>query len=345
MHEPLKKRGISEKVYKYFKLKYEDKKLYIPVLDLDGKFLFNKIRHDVGPNKYTYSKTGSTAQLFCGHLAKKKDKIVITEGELDSLVLWSNRIPAVSTTSGAISAYKKEWVELLKNKDLYICYDNDTAGLKGAAKLKKQFPNATVLFINEPGVKDISEYYEKHGEVDSIFELTNGTLPELTETESTPKKTKTNYSEDDRAEKAKEIPITQYQKFNRDKKIPCIFHSEKTPSLAYNPKTNTYKCFGCGEFGDSISFYMKLNNVDFKEALNQMIGPKKTPTVKKLTKLNDELNSMDIPPVKNKTEEIDFLMTEQKNPQVRGIGANIKLIFDNDERFHNKFRYDSFKRG
>jgi len=40
MHEPLKKRGISEKVYKYFKLKYEDKKLYIPVLDLDGKFLW-----------------------------------------------------------------------------------------------------------------------------------------------------------------------------------------------------------------------------------------------------------------------------------------------------------------
>jgi len=342
MQDFIKKRGISQEIYDNFGLKFKNNNLNIPVFDLKGEFLFYKIRHNEGPNKYTYSKKGSTAQLYCGHLIKNKNKIVITEGELDALVLWSQGIPAVSTTSGAISAYKDEWVELLKDKDLYICYDNDEAGRKGAAKLKKQLPNATVLFIN--GVKDISEYYEKHGEVKSLFKLTKGTLPEIETQQPTPTPQKTNYS-DDRVEKAKDIPITQYQKFNKDKKINCIFHNEDTPSLAYNPKTNTYKCFGCGEFGDSIAFYMKLFNVDFMEALNQMVGPKKTPTIKtNITKLNKELKEMGIPQIdENKnTKEIEFLTTGSKNPHVRCIGENIKKIFDIDSDFKNNLRYNIF---
>lgn len=341
MQESIKKRGISQEIYNNFGLTYKNKQLKIPVFDLIGKFLFYKIRHDSGKSKYTYSKPGSTAQLYCGHLIKDKDKVVLTEGELDALVLWSQGIPAVSTTSGAISNYKKDWVELLKDKEITICYDNDEAGLKGAAKLKKQFPNSTVLFLKD--VKDVSEYYEKHKEVKSIFKLTKGKLPKIIETTYEPKNT--TYDPDDRIQKAKDVPITQYQTFNKDNKIPCIFHSEKTPSLAYDQKTNTFKCFGCGEFGDSIAFYMKLFNVDFSETLNKMVGEKPKPTVKtNITKLNDELKDMGISPIDNSDiEEIEFLTTNSKNPQVRKIGINIEKILHNSKDFSGKFRYDSFE--
>ena len=32
------------------------------------------------------------------------------------------------------------------------------------------------------------------------------------------------------------------------------FHQERTPSFGVSPERGTFKCFGCGEGGDAISF-------------------------------------------------------------------------------------------
>jgi len=56
----------------------------------------------------------------------------------------------------------------------------------------------------------------------------------------------------------------------KGKVLPCIRHDEKTASLSYNSKNNTYKCFGCGVSLSSIDFYMYLYNVDFSTAVMQM---------------------------------------------------------------------------
>lgn len=50
-------------------------------------------------------------------------------------------------------------------------------------------------------------------------------------------------------------------------KAPCPFHHEKTPSFMVNRERQSYKCFGCGEAGDVISFVMKQENIDFGQAL------------------------------------------------------------------------------
>jgi hypothetical protein len=52
------------------------------------------------------------------------------------------------------------------------------------------------------------------------------------------------------------------------RKYCCPIHNEKTPSFVWYIKENRAKCFGCGWFGDSIDLYMKINNVDFKTAVN-----------------------------------------------------------------------------
>lgn len=50
----------------------------------------------------------------------------------------------------------------------------------------------------------------------------------------------------------------------------CPFHHEKTPSFHVNPARGIYKCFGCGEGGDSVSFLMKHEHYTYPEALRYL---------------------------------------------------------------------------
>ncbi len=47
----------------------------------------------------------------------------------------------------------------------------------------------------------------------------------------------------------------------------CPFHQERTPSFTVSPGRGTFKCFGCGEGGDAITFVEKTENVDFVSAI------------------------------------------------------------------------------
>ena len=49
----------------------------------------------------------------------------------------------------------------------------------------------------------------------------------------------------------------------------CPFHNEKTPSFSVNAQKQIYKCFGCGEGGDVLSFLMKINNQSFNEVVKE----------------------------------------------------------------------------
>ncbi|WPC42530.1 DNA primase [Clostridium sp. JS66] len=47
----------------------------------------------------------------------------------------------------------------------------------------------------------------------------------------------------------------------------CPFHHEKTPSFSVSVDKQIYKCFGCGEAGNVITFVMKTKNLSFPEAV------------------------------------------------------------------------------
>ena len=47
----------------------------------------------------------------------------------------------------------------------------------------------------------------------------------------------------------------------------CPFHNEKTPSFSVTQDKQLFKCFGCGEGGNVITFIMKTRNLGFNEAL------------------------------------------------------------------------------
>lgn len=47
----------------------------------------------------------------------------------------------------------------------------------------------------------------------------------------------------------------------------CPFHNEKTPSFTLYPENGSFYCFGCSVGGDVITFIMRMENLDYIEAV------------------------------------------------------------------------------
>ena len=60
------------------------------------------------------------------------------------------------------------------------------------------------------------------------------------------------------------IPL---KKVGSNYKALCPFHQEKTPSFIVNPLKEIFHCFGCGVGGNIFTFIMKMENIEFVDAL------------------------------------------------------------------------------
>lgn len=301
----LKRRGVSEDTIESFHIHTGnalglDNCLVIPIHNPDGTFSFNKYRRDPSDDrkpKYLYDKGGRVSLFGADHLSDTDTTVVITEGELDALVLWSRNIPAVSSTGGALS-FQPEWVDLLNNKQVYVCLDNDDAGAEGMVKIHGYIPTARFVFIPEQaGVKDITDFIERGGDFARLMETALSYADETAIVNDMNRRSaswlptrfhnawikrhheqaqRTEFKgrsvvHDDRVLNAKAYPIANILKFNKLRKALCPFHKENTPSLHLYPKTNSTYCFGsCGKSYDSIAIYQKLHSVDFLTAVDDL---------------------------------------------------------------------------
>ena len=68
----------------------------------------------------------------------------------------------------------------------------------------------------------------------------------------------------------------------------CPFHEESTPSFHVSPGHNTYRCFGCGTYGDAIEWMRQRRHLSFHDAvvhLAQQCGiPMPTPENREQTR-------------------------------------------------------------
>src|SRR5688572_3269 len=56
----------------------------------------------------------------------------------------------------------------------------------------------------------------------------------------------------------------------KDYKGLCPFHQEKTESFTVSPTKQMFYCYGCKAGGDAISFVMKRDRVEFRDALRTL---------------------------------------------------------------------------
>lgn len=191
----LKNRGLSDGVIDLHKLgfgKFYGKNwITIPIKDIYGEYRFFKLRQDPseGNDKITYPK-GAEAQIYDWEsLNDDDDKVVICEGELDRLALLFRNINAVTSTHGAMT-FKEDWCDKFdKQKKIYICYDNDEAGRKGAERVAKMLHNGKreihiITLPQEVGDGgDITDYLTKlNGDPDDLFAKYAKPYPEKIDT-------------------------------------------------------------------------------------------------------------------------------------------------------------------
>ncbi|WP_142414524.1 DNA primase [Hathewaya massiliensis] len=98
----------------------------------------------------------------------------------------------------------------------------------------------------------------------------------------------------------------------------CPFHNEKTPSFTVSQDKQIFKCFGCGEVGNVITFLMKTKGLPFPEACELLAdranidisvskGNENKDTKKRLYDINIEAARFFFENLKNNKKVISYL--------------------------------------
>ena len=175
------KLGLKEKVW--FREAGESKALVIPYL-VGGNIVFAKFRTLPPKPKDFVTPTGWEAPLYNGEILQPGlNEVIFVEGESDTISMLSNGIMNVVGVPGA-GVKKAAWIETLDKiapKKIYILYDPDKAGRKGAQELASRIGidkcyrivlppfNVTVNGETRPG-KDPNEWFRYGGGTLEQFE-------------------------------------------------------------------------------------------------------------------------------------------------------------------------------
>jgi len=69
---------------------------------------------------------------------------------------------------------------------------------------------------------------------------------------------------------ALEYGLDLIQQTNGEYICVCPFHADVNPSMRIYPDTNTFHCFGCQAGASVFEFVMRMENIEFKDALYRL---------------------------------------------------------------------------
>lgn len=277
-------RGISDDAINHHLLGWDGHRIAVPIFNRDGLFSFFKLAkdpEDTSDSPKMLAPPGTKAELYgWERVLVKPERIVICEGEFDRLVLEGRGIAAVTSTGGA-QVFRREWTEDFKQiPDVYLAFDNDTAGRAGAEHVARLIPQARLVsWPAEIGAGgDVSDFFVRLGETIDDFEqllLTAQTLPPEPPQPMPP--VRQAGSNNEIRELKSRVRIEEWigrhiqlRPSGRSLVGHCPFHEDRKPSFTVYPETQRFYCYGCQASGDVITFLMQTEHLNFPEALDAL---------------------------------------------------------------------------
>lgn len=132
----LKSRGFTDETIKVFKIVQKNGAIAIPYFK--NNELVNIKYRPLDKNKSMWTEKNAESTLFNRDMID--DDLIITEGEYDCMALYQMGIKSVSLPNGAngLVWVDNEWDWLKSFKNIYLCLDNDFAGMDGAQKIAQK---------------------------------------------------------------------------------------------------------------------------------------------------------------------------------------------------------------
>jgi predicted P-loop ATPase len=132
-----------------YKLTDSIAEIYIPKQEKTNKFFLNKFR---------------SSDIFgLEQINKNAEYVIICAGKKDCLILNANGFNAVSFRSENhnISATQ---IKQLKNANVFICYDNDLAGINASVSIAQKFNLKQIILPSE--INDVADFFKTNNKDD-----------------------------------------------------------------------------------------------------------------------------------------------------------------------------------
>jgi hypothetical protein len=173
------KRGLTMQTLEKFGIGFHEGRFTIPVRDAQGR-LVNVRRYKPNATEpkdkmMSWSRGTGSRRLFLPDVLEHHDEVVLVEGEMDAIIGQQYGLPTLSHTAGA-SAWDPRWNLDFEDKVVFICYDCDDTGRRGARKVEGQLQryakkvHVIALPLKEKGA-DLTNYFVDQGHTAQDFKV------------------------------------------------------------------------------------------------------------------------------------------------------------------------------
>lgn len=153
-------RGLTEDTIAAYRIGEQGGVAVFPYLR-DGELVNAKYR-EVANKRGMRQEAGAEPCLFGWHLIDPRARsVAITEGEIDCMTLHQCGIPALSVNAGAGNHQwiENDWDRLDRFSEIFVCFDDDEAGQKGAAEVIQRL-GVERCRLTKFGAKDANQWLQ-----------------------------------------------------------------------------------------------------------------------------------------------------------------------------------------